>query len=313
MKKTRALYCLYFIKNSFFVLRWKLFRIKKNCTRFRGQKNITLDYSSNLIEEYIKRGEPFAAIRYGGSEISCLNNYEKIILGWKKDYKKLVKYAMKNNAGFYPVEKEYMDRYASMFLNRLANLDILGIMGLHMEDYFHRKYSPKAKIVQYEAMEPLHSSWTKALKGKKVLVVSPFSEEIVSQYKKRERLFLDDPDILPEFDLQVLRSPISLADELPSEYASFEEALKDMEEKISQMDFDIALIGAGAYGSLLTLFVKSIGKMAIQTGGATSTLFGIMGKRWENRPHVSKHVNDDWIHPSYKPKGYEKVEGGCYW
>lgn len=313
MKRTRLSYIIYFLKNSYFVMKWKFFHIKKNCERFRGQKGITLDYSSKVIEDYIKKGEPFCAIRFGGTELGCLNNYEKISFGWKKDYKRLVKYSMKNNAGFFPTEKEYLDRYSKLFLDRLQYLDVLGIMGLHMEDYFHKKYCPNSKVVQYEAMEPLHSSWSKQLKGKKVLVVSPYKEEILNQYKKRERLFLDDPDILPEFDLQVLKCPMSLADETISDYSSFEEALFSMEEEISRLDFDIALIGAGAYGSLLTLYVKKLGKMAIQTGGATMTLFGIMGKRWENRSHVSVHVNEDWIHPYSKPKGYEKVEGGCYW
>ena len=89
--------------------------------------------------------------------------------------------------------------------------------------------------------------------------------------------------------------------------------LEEMEERIRPIDFDIALIGAGAYGALLCFYIKSLGKMALQTGGATQTLFGIMGKRWENREHVAKYVNEYWIRPSKKPAGYQKIEGGCYW
>ena len=82
---------------------------------------------------------------------------------------------------------------------------------------------------------------------------------------------------------------------------------------MERVDFDILLVGAGAYGSFLAIKAKQMGKQAIQTGGATMTLFGLIGKRWENRPYVKKWVNSAWIHPYTKPEGYEKVEGGCYW
>jgi hypothetical protein len=56
-----------------------------------------------------------------------------------------------------------------------------------------------------------------------------------------------------------------------------------------------------------------MGKQAIQTGGATPTMFGIIGKRWENRHHVIQYKNEFWIRPKEKPPGAEKVEHGAYW
>ena len=150
-------------------------------------------------------------------------------------------------------------------------------MGLHMEDYFQAKYLPKATIVQYEGMEPLRGDWSKLLKDKKVLVISPFSDEIKAQYAKRERLFLDDPDILPAFDLKLLQSPLTLGDEKPI-LPTFFDTLDQMKAAIRDIDFDIALVGCGAYTAFLCCFIKSLGKMAIETGGATPTLFGIMTK-----------------------------------
>ena len=43
------------------------------------------------------------------------------------------------------------------------------------------------------------------------------------------------------------------------------------------------------------------------------TMFGIIGKRWENRNHVSRYINSYWIRPSLKPKGYKDIENGAYW
>lgn len=312
MSKERAVYLHYFWKNIPGAFRYKLRHKMKDCTHFRGRKGITLDYTNEVLKKAILAGEPFAAIHFGGTELGALNNYEKIRLGFKHHYKDPVKYSMKNNAGFYPTDDAGLNHYGEAWLKECANADILGIMGLHMEDYFQAKYLPKATIVQYEGMEPLRGDWSKLLKDKKVLVISPFTDEIKAQYAKRERLFLDDPDILPAFDLKLLQSPLTLGDEKPV-LPTFFDTLDQMKAAIRDIDFDIALVGCGAYTAFLCCFIKSLGKMAIETGGATPTLFGIMGKRWEKRGHVAKHVNADWIRPYNKAAGFNKIEGGAYW
>lgn len=71
-----------------------------------------------------------------------------------------------------------------------------------------------------------------------------------------------------------------------------------MEDDISKIDFDIALIGCGAYGMPLAAYIKSMGKQAIHLAGWTQVLFGIIGTRWQNNPRVSKMINEYWIHPS---------------
>ena len=80
------------------------------------------------------------------------------------------------------------------------------------------------------------------------------------------------------------------------------------------MDFDIAIIGCGAYGFHLAAHVKRIGKKAVHLGGATQALFGIIGKRWENNK-VSFYINENWIRPLLEeiPENANTVEGGCYW
>lgn len=81
-------------------------------------------------------------------------------------------------------------------------------------------------------------------------------------------------------------------------------------EEIEKINFDIALIGAGAYGFPLAAFVKEKGKVAIHMGGALQLLFGIKGFRW-NELGI---YNEYWIKPSESeiPKGYKRIEGGCY-
>ncbi len=71
--------------------------------------------------------------------------------------------------------------------------------------------------------------------------------------------------------------------------------------KVLKKQFDVAIIGAGAYGMPLADFIKiKMGKVAIHMAGATQILFGIKGKRWENHEYISKLFNDHWKYPMQK-------------
>ena len=103
------------------------------------------------------------------------------------------------------------------------------------------------------------------------------------------------------------------------------DALKWMEDEIDKKDYDICIIGCGAYGFNLAAHVKRSGKKAIHMGGVTQMLFGIKGRRWENpnyivtdkeKPFTYLHLfNEYWIRPTleYQPLNAMKVENGCYW
>ena len=84
---------------------------------------------------------------------------------------------------------------------------------------------------------------------------------------------------------------------------------------IDDVDFDIAIIGAGAYGLPLCSYVKLKGKKAIHMGGATQILFGIKGMRWDSHEYISKLYNENWIRANSEetPINSNKVEGGSYW
>ena len=167
-----------------------------------------------------------------------------------------------------------------------------------------------------EDLEPFFAPnpWTRALEGKKILVVHPFTETIEKQYNKRELIF--ENNLLPAFELKTIKAVQSIAG-TKTEYASWFEALESMKNKISNTDYDICIIGAGAYGLPLAAHVKRIGKKSIHLGGVTQLLFGIIGRRWEDFlfwPYKNL-FNKHWIRPgeTEKPIGAEKVEDACYW
>ena len=88
-----------------------------------------------------------------------------------------------------------------------------------------------------------------------------------------------------------------------------------MFEQAMKTDFEVAIIGCGAYGFPLAAKIKSSGRSAVHMGGAVQLLFGIKGKRWDTHPVIGKMYNEYWVRPddSERPKGLEAVEGGCYW
>ncbi|MCD7824193.1 MAG: hypothetical protein LUG86_09320 [Oscillospiraceae bacterium] len=100
-----------------------------------------------------------------------------------------------------------------------------------------------------------------------------------------------------------------------SEFSSWFDALDSMKKQIDQVDFDVAIIGAGAYGLPLAAYCKQKGSQAIQMSGATQILFGIKGKRWDSHPFISSLYNEYWVRPneSETPPQKQKVEGGSYW
>ena len=123
-------------------------------------------------------------------------------------------------------------------LYEVITIDVLGIWYNVGENETINKYCPKSKLIPLSSIEPyFHKNpWSMHLKGKKVLVIHPFSESIEKQYKIKERLF-EDPDILPDFELITYKTPITLPGE-QTQYNSWSKTLFNMKKDISQIEFD---------------------------------------------------------------------------
>jgi hypothetical protein len=187
-------------------------------------------------------------------------------------------------------------------------VDVLGSW-LTAERVFKEQLSSATKVHLEELPPHRHADpWSEALAGKTVLVIHPFTKSIQAQYKKRTLLF-EDPRVLPEFELKTITAVQSLAYNTSNGFATWFDALDHMCGQMTQTEFDVAIIGCGAYGFSLAAFAKRLGKKAVHLGGATQLLFGITGKRWGDIG------NEHWVRPlpEERPQGFEKVEGGCYW
>jgi len=310
----------------------------KYIDRVKKEKPICIEdpnVASKLIFHALVSENPSMIARFGSTELTTMINY----LGVKKQDKSLVRYIktglpwwwnetlivqMQQWSGFFPPTIEKVGEFCELMCQDLKHVDVLGSW-LSGETFFDERMS--SKKVHLRLLEPFWSQtpWTKALAGKKVLVVHPFSDTIASQYTHRKLLFKNQ-DVLPEFkSLQVIQAVQSLG-EGDIRFKDWFEALDFMKNKIDACDYDVCLIGAGAYGFPLAAHVKRSGKKSVHLGGALQLLFGIKGRRWEDPNYGVKEwgipngsytnlINEHWVRPSdqLKPKNAEQVEGACYW
>lgn len=274
----------------------------------------------DYIMEKLDAKEPFMAARYGATELRVLIETAAVDGKIKKHLTLDTRNTICRWSGFFPNDEKEIMKFGHLMMESSQSLDLLGIWYNIMEDYAVHKYASGAKLCILGALGPLQRegtgirNWTAALKGKKVLVIHPFQKTIYKQYEKRELLF-DNPEYLPKFDLRVVKAVQTIAGEKDDRFVSWFEALDYMYEEAMKEDFDVALLGCGAYGFPLASMIKKAGKQAIHIGGGLQILFGIKGKRWENMEGISCRFNDAWTYPLEEeiPVNFKHVEDGCYW
>lgn len=283
--------------------------------KYFGKKIFGYDKASEIIYEKITTGQPFLAARFGDAELRALVYTLEKNIGLRESFPEYIKTAMHRNAGFFPADDNYLVKFGNLLWESSKEVDVFGVWYNLLEDYVIHNTSPDAELVELEGLEPYRSNipWSRALKGKKVLVVHPFEESIKQQYLKRDYLF-KDPNVLPEFELITYKA-IQTNAGATCEYDTWFDALEKMYNDIKELDFDVAIVGCGAYGLPLSAMIKKLNKQVIHLAGATQILFGIRGQRWDARPEMQQYFNEHWTRPleSERPKDAQKVEGGCYW
>lgn len=294
--------------------------------------------ANDLIYALLSSDKPCMISRFGTGEIGIVNNYltvhsrESILkrclkyitdntgLPW---WDKLVYRSMRLNAGIFPENIDTLNRFSERYLQDIPEIDLLGSFN------YTERFMPLRDDVTNVHLECLYPffverPWTRVLRDRKVLVVHPFVETIKHQHQIHSKLF-ENPSVYPYYELLTVKAVQSNAGaEVP--FADWFEALKYMEDQISKIDFDFAIIGCGAYGLPIAAHVKRLGKKAIHLGGGSQLLFGIKGKRWDNDGYhwpdfpqldtnYSRLYNGAWTRPSESetPKSARKVEGACYW
>ncbi len=271
-------------------------------------------FASELIISRLLDTKPVMIARFGSTEIKAiLHPYLPLLV--RLIFKNRIFNNMELLSGFFPSNSQTIGRFSELMLEDLKLLDILG--SWRIEELYFEKFYPTAKKVHLWQLEPYFQKypWSIALKDKNVLVIHPFSETIERQYHSKREYLFNNPDVLPKFkSLQTIKAVQTIAGQ-KSEFEDWFSALEFMKSEVDKKDFDIAIIGCGAYGFPLAAHIKRIGKKAIHLGGATQILFGIKGKRWLSNPKFNGIINEHFVFPSENEKvpGAEVVENSCYW
>lgn len=286
---------------------------------------------SELISNLLTQDKPCMIARFGSTELNVISNYWSIknnpnqywkyikgeIPPWWWNEKGLEE--IYSCSGFFPATIENVSRFSEMMIEDMQLVDILGSWRPEEEIFKHQ--IKDAKKVNLELLNPYWGlyPWTKSLKNKKVLVMHPFAKTIETQYHTNRGKIFHNPDMLPEFELKTIKAVQSLGGE-SNEFKDWFEALDWMKKEIDKQDFDIALIGCGAYGFPLAAYIKRKGKKAIHMGGGLQLLFGIRGKRWEDPNYNTQYnysalINEHWVRPdnTEQTANMNVVEGSCYW
>lgn len=267
---------------------------------------------SKTIHNIISKGKPAAIGKIGFSEMRVLHASMTNI----GDLTQQDLHDIFVVAGVFPPTENSLITFVQEMQDILLEVDVLAKMRLNSdkEDSVIDKFAKDSDILELRDLEPYYweSPWSAKLKDKKVLIISPFTDTIAKQYSNKDKLW--DRCILPDMELKHITCPPSnyLRD---SRSSSWKETLDRMKEEMKQIDFDVCLIGAGAWSLPLAVEAKRLGKIGIHLGGPLQILFGIKGRRWDAHDVISKMYNEHWVRPSKSetPENNFAVEGGCYW
>lgn len=276
-----------------------------------------IDQSKEEIFKAIIDNKPFMIARVGNTELAIIKQFlqkkEKVLDNYNEfwlDY-------LFSTSGFFAKDRNerVIDKFVFEHIEAIENCDCNLIYG---NDELAEGLVSTLKYIQennrftlrWDELTMPDIQLTKALKNKSVLIISPYSKDIDTQLKKIKRIYGNIYENINFKTYQCLETQLDNR----GNFEDFFEALEKMENDISNIDFDVALICCGAYGYLLSNYIKKIGKISIELCSYLPNWFGIKIKRYCTNIKVNKNWNSEWIFPTTKKiKSSEKIEDNCYW
>ena len=268
------------------------------------------------ITDSIQTQEPYAVGRLGGVEANLMM-WGKRMPGffWRPDSWTLFADTAAGaiNAGIRPRNPESYRVFARLAWDALQEVDLLGVWKTGYESIILECGQPRS-FFNGEIAGPNgenNAHWMRALKGRRVLVISPFTVTIQSQMPKLGKVWPEMP-WLAETDFNLLPFPY-LIDEGCRE--TWWEVYERIGKIVSAGNYDVALFGCGGLGLPFAQVAKDAGRVGIHLGGHLQLIFGIYGQRHLQQPWFRDQMNEYWVRPdkSEVPHSAKRVEGGCYW
>lgn len=293
-----------------------------------------ISYENTELGKYINKklssNQPFILPRIAGVE----NNFVEIGIAVmqnqaseaQKMYLQKANATMKNNAGIKLSSMMSIINYSLMYISAFEKCDAYFEWEVWGNVYRYISSShnfitmnfPKKKQFWAFTLDVFHNiynePWTRALRGKRLLIVSPFVKSMQEKLDILPEIY--GIDLFPDCSFVFIKPPQTQGD---IESEEFDIELQDFMDEVEEIkdEFDIALCSCGGYGNLVCAKIFDMGKSAIYVGGVLQMYFGIYGSRWlRERPDILRlFMNKHWSRPKEEeqPDGFKKVEGSCYW
>jgi hypothetical protein len=189
---------------------------------------------------------------------------------------------------------------------------VMSLLNLHKNDFIKKYNIKNFSILNGTEFQDRIDDIFKMMDNKKVLAISSFDGLIKKQFESGnlKKIYKNYPNIIT---LEAIKFPYCFHNNGPHE--NYFETLEYVFDQIKNIDFDIAILGCGAYGHMLCHKIHTeLKKDAIYVGGSIQTLFGIISSR--EKEHGKIKYDENWISEipdEYRPEKYKLIENGCYW
>lgn len=229
-------------------------------------------------------------------------------------------------AGAFPGNAAFYCEFADFYARRLRTLDCVGVQpgaaGQSLE--ILRFHSVDADLIPYLDQEPDRSvpaddsrCYLPYFRGKRVLLVCPFASVLARRadrntfeavWAKTGKRWFEPASV------EALEFPYGFDQTTRDRYATCLDLLADIERRMEEREYDVALIAAGALGIPLASHARAHGKVGLSLGGALQVLFGVYGDRWAARSGWrEQYFTPAWIRvpEEYRPDTRDTTED--YW
>ena len=158
-------------------------------------------------------------------------------------------------------------------------------LGPYLQKICHGKTLIPYKFL--EGVRPFMSSFRDWGEGRRILVVSPFSESVQFQWPRRQSLL--NGERFPDGQILTLTTPVTYNNKidvkknlLQAKTGNWLTELERLKDEINELKFDVALLSCGSYAMPLGVHIaNNLGKNAVYLGGALNPIFNIAGARFE--------------------------------
>ena len=255
---------------------------------------------TNLINE-LNRDKALSIIRLGNVEATQMLTEELYP-------------QMETNAGFFGdiIElKKWKKKMLMALLSADCNLRVITCSSFYVCDDVLTRLNIFIPTLPYIEDIAFWVTLINNIKTDRLGFVSYFTEDMSSQMKKLDLIHDKHKIKVSTKNWKFIYSKNTIKGNEPID-KTYEDVYNDLLERCLYADCDVYFLSCGCYGVPLCDDLKKKGKKAIYVGGFLQLLFGIRGKRWNDREVISQYFNKNWIYPSIKPKNGDLVESWCY-